>query len=482
MLPEQPTGVVAPPGRSLPRIFPPPLPHVMNKTLVVACLLATALVWSNSRILALRTNQNPDKPIVLSGYYVYHGMAAALEEGRLGQLDLNRYRHYLALGNPNAVYKRFSDQGPPEFVDYYSLDIGYSFIVEVARLAFPTLPDNHLRSLALQLLADAAMVVLVYALFAPWDIRLGALAALFYAGNKVFCELVSFAYYYYWDVVLSLAVLALLLLIRRRVAPSSVLLGVAGLVLGFAVWVRASWWPIAFFLLALALFTPALRKQSLWFALIFGLVAAPQIYRSSRARGSLALSSRATWHVALVGLGYYPNPYGLEEKDEAVFRLTREKYGIPFRMEDYGEHDRAAKKEFLSILSRDPGFVLRSFRGRLWESLLGTTATSMAPYPFLPNPVYRLVCLAGLVLMVLAGGERRWLGVVAAGMYLVYVLVTCLFYFVGLAYDNVSQVALLVLFVGGLGSAPGAASRLVRRWRGAPPGTDRPPAPATASG
>jgi hypothetical protein len=151
-------------------------------------------------------------------------------------------------------------------------------------------------------------------------------------------------------------------------------------------------------------------------------------------------------------------------------------------MEDYGEHDRAAKKEFLSILRRDPGFVLRSFRGRLWESLLGTTATSMAPYPFLPNPVYRLVCLAGLVLMVLAGGERRWLGVVAAGMYLVYVLVTCLFYVVGLAYDNVSQVALLVLFVGGLGSAPGAASRLVRRWRGAPPGSHEPHAPVTASG
>jgi hypothetical protein len=67
-------------------------------------------------------------------------------------------------------------------------------------------------------------------------------------------------------------------------------------------------------------------------------------------------------------------------------------------------------------------------------------------------------------------------------MYLVYVFVTCLFYFVGLAYDNVSQVALLVLFIGGLGSVPGAASRLARRWRGAPPGSEEPPAPATASG
>jgi hypothetical protein len=70
-------------------------------------------------------------------------------------------------------------------VDYHSLDIGYCFIVEAGRLAFPSLPDNHLRALALQLLADLGMLVLVYALFAPWDAALGALAALLYAGNKV---------------------------------------------------------------------------------------------------------------------------------------------------------------------------------------------------------------------------------------------------------------------------------------------------------
>lgn len=85
-------------------------------------------------------------------------------------------------------------------MDYHSLDIGYCFIVEAGRLAFPTLPDNHLRALALQLLADLGMLVLVYALFAPWDAALGALAALLYAGNKVFCWLVCFAFYYYWEV------------------------------------------------------------------------------------------------------------------------------------------------------------------------------------------------------------------------------------------------------------------------------------------
>lgn len=196
---------------------------------------------------------------------------------------------------------------------------------------------------------------------------------------------------------------------------------------------------------------------------VFAVLTGPQVYRSSRARGHLALSTRATWHVALVGLGYYPNPYGLEPKDEPVFRLIREKYGVAVRTEDYGEHDRAARQEFLSILRKDPRFVLRSLLGRLRESLLGTTATSLAPYPFLSNPLFRLLCLGGLVLMAVGGGERRWLGLAAAGTYLVYVLVTSLFYFVGLAYDNVSQVALFVLFLGGLDGAGRAAHRLIRR-------------------
>jgi hypothetical protein len=46
----------------------------------------------------------------------------------------------------------------------------------------------------------------------------------------------------------------------------------------------------------------------------------------------------------------------------------------------------------------------------------------------------------------------------------VYVLITSLFYFVGLAYDNVSQVALFVLFLGGLDGARRAAHRLIQAW------------------
>jgi hypothetical protein len=169
------------------------------------------------------------------------------------------------------------------------------------------------------------------------------------------------------------------------------------------------------------------------------------------------------WHVALVGLGYYPNPYGLEAKDGTIFELTRRKYGVTFRSEDYILHDEAAKKEFFEIWRNDPRFVLGSFFGRLRESIAGSTKTSVLSFLFVSNLEYRLLCLLGLGYLVARGGDRRIVGVAAAGSYLIYVVLTCVFYFVGLAYDNVSQVTLFVMFMGVFDAISYRAERLYSR-------------------
>jgi hypothetical protein len=65
---------------------------------------------------------------------------------------------------------------------------------------------------------------------------------------------------------------------------------------------------------------------------------------------------------------------------------------------------------------------------------------------------YRVLCGLGLALMIARGADRRLLGVTAAGTYLIYVGLTCIFYYVGLAYANVSEAMLFVLFVGLLDS------------------------------
>jgi hypothetical protein len=427
-------------------------PAWLKGILVAAAIVAITLQWVNTRVAILRVNQNPSSPIVLATYPIYHSMATGIRDGRIGQVDLLAVRQYSLLNNPSAAFERLPAGAQHQWVSYYTLDVGYSFIVEVARLAFPTLPDNHLRALALQLVFDLALVLFVLFLFSQWNLGLGLLAAYLYASNGVFYDLVSFAYYYYWDIPLTFVVLGGMLLAYRRPAESTWWLILAAFALGCGVWLRGSWWPIALFLCLVSALTPALRRKLIAPMIVFAVVAAPQVVRSSLARGQLTFTTRSVWHVALVGLGYYSNSYGLEPKDGTIFELTRQKYGVTFRSEDYWVHDQAAKREFFAILRKDPGFVVRSFLGRLKESVAGSTQTSVLSFLFVSNVMYRILCLLGLTAMLIRGGDRRLLGIAAAGTYVIYVLLTCVFYFVGLAYDNVSEVTLFVLFMGGFDS------------------------------
>jgi hypothetical protein len=399
-------------------------------------------------------------------------MATGFREGRFGQVDLAALQRYFALKDPSAVYERLPRDAVHQWVNYYTLDIGYSFIVEAARLAFPTLPDNHLRALALQVVADAALVVFVYFIFSQWSLWLGLLAAFLYSSQYAFSVLVSFAYYYYWDIPLTFVVLGSIVLAWHRPASATLWLTLAGLALGCGVWLRGSWWPLSVWVLAVTAISPALRKKLIVPVITFTVLATPQVVRSSLARGQLTFSTRAVWHVAMVGLGYYPNPYGLELHDEVVFKLTKDKYGVPFRSEDYYAHDQAAKKEFLSIWRTDRGFVVRSFWGRLKASVLGRTESSAPSFLFFPNVAYRLACLAGFVAMILRGSEKRLLAFASAGLYAIYVVLTSAFFYVGVAYSNVSEVTLFVLFIGGIEAACHAARRIVdcdddwgRLWR-----------------
>jgi hypothetical protein len=425
----------------------------LKRFVIAMAVVATALQWVNSRVAIVWQKQNPSHNTVPTGYPAFHSMATGLHEGRIGQIDLPAMELYARLVGPGAAYERLPAGAEHHWVNFYTFDVGYSFIVEVARLLFPALPDNYLRALALQLVADAVTVTIVFFVFSQWNVALAALAAYFYSTNQVFGNLVAIPYYYYWDIPLTFVVLGAMLAAYRRPAEATRWLSLAAFGLGFGVWLRGSWWPLSLFLLAVAVCSRQLRAKLLIPTIVFAIAAIPQVARSSLARGQPTFTTRSVWHVALVGLGYYPNPYGLRVQDESVFELTREKYGVAFKYEDYFVHDQAAKKELTSIWQNDRGFMIRSFFGRLKESLAGSALTDVRSYESMSNITYRLACLVGLVAMVVRGGDKRLLGVAAAGMYAIYVFMTCVFYFVGLAYDNVTQVTLLILFMGGIEAA-----------------------------
>ena len=421
-----------------------------KRTAIALATVAIVVQWVNLRASILHVNQDPARPTILDTYGYYHVMAMGLREGRIGQVDLAAIRRHQSLKDPSAPYERLPPGAAHEWVNYYTLDIGYSFIVEAARLAFPGLPDNHLRALALQLVADAALTLFVFYVFSQWTLWLGLLATYLYASNGPFADLVSIAYYYYWDVPLTFLLIGSLFAAYRHPARATHWLTLGALALGVGVWLRGSWWPLSLFLLLTAASSRELRRKLLVPVAVFAVVAAPQVIRSSLARGQVTFTTRAVWHVALVGLGYYPNPYGLALNDNVVFALTKDRYGVPFRSDDYYVHDHAAKKEFLAIWAKDRQFVIRSFFGRLKDSLAGRTPTSVPSFLWISNAAFRLLCLVGFIAMVFSGGEKQLIAIAAAGMYTIYVGLTCVFYFVGLTYDNVSEVTLFVLFIGGL--------------------------------
>jgi hypothetical protein len=435
----------------------------LKRIIVGAAIVAITSQWVNTRASILLVNQNPAHPMILATYMYFHSMATGLREGRIGQVDLAAIRRYQSLGNLAAVYERLPREARHEWVNFYTLDVGYSFVVEAARLVFPSLPDNHLRALMLQFVADAALVLFLFFVFSHWNLWLGLLAAYLYSANGPFYDLMSFAYYYYWDIPLTFFVLGSLILVHHRPTEATLWLTLTGLALGFGVWLRGSWWPLSLFLFVAAAMSPLLRKKLLIPVIAFAIIATPQVVRSSRARGRLTLTTRAVWHVALVGLGYYPNPYGLEVNDGVVFKLTKDKYGVEFSSQDYWVHDQAAKREFLSIWQKDRDFVIRSFFGRLKESMAGSTRTSVQSFLSVSNGTYRIACLLGCIAMILRGAEKRLLGIAAAGTYAIYVALTCVFYFVGLAYDNVPEATLLILFMGGLEAALHGTQRIVSR-------------------
>src|SRR4051794_20728188 len=105
-------------------------PRVLKQVLIVLAIAAITFQWVNTRVAILRMNQDPSHPIVLATNPIYHSMAMGMREGRIGQVDLLALYDYSLLHDPAAPFKRRPPSAEHQWVNYYTLDVGYSFIVE----------------------------------------------------------------------------------------------------------------------------------------------------------------------------------------------------------------------------------------------------------------------------------------------------------------------------------------------------------------
>lgn len=408
--------------------------------------------WSTTRIPRMQDYQMPPHPIMHGNYYTFHDMSEQWDQGKKpGTLDMTKNGEYNTVGNPYGDYSKFQPQQKQHYLcDYYDLDIGFLFPIDIARRMFSVIPDNYLRTLALQVYVDLLATAGVFAALFGWGWLPAMAGGLLYATNIAIAQQMSLAFYYFWDAIVALAALLLMMLLygsarKRRINWSGVLLALAlGALLGFGVWLRSSWAAYSFVLLGLLLLSRTFWKYIPIAVLAFIVCSSYPIVRASRLLGHFAVTTRQSWSAAFEALGKDPNIYGLENDDQYLFDVAREKYGAVDDNCQGTKRDAALKQEYLDVWRKDPAFVRHSIANRMYLGFLSNGARQNDE----ADRNALILALIGCGWLILRGGSRRWLAIPAASLFVVSTASICLVYFVTAHYNGVSQVCLCLLGAG----------------------------------
>jgi hypothetical protein len=423
-----------------------------NKLVLFSVAAVLLYFWATSRIPRMADYQTPPHPIMHGNYYSYHDMSEQWDQGkRPGTLNMTKNGQYNLLGNPYADYAKFQPPQKQEyFCDFYDLDIGFLFPIDLARRLFGVLPDNYLRTVAFQLLVDVVAMGGIFTSLIGWGLLPATGSAYLYATNAPLGMQVSLAFYYFWDAITALASLLTILALYRSARArginwrSVVLSIVLGAILGFGIWLRSSWAAYSFVLVGLLLFSRTMRKYAPITAVVLLVCASYPIVRASRLLGHPAMTTRQSWSAAFEALGKDPNPYGLENDDQYLFDVAREKYGAVDNNCQGWKRDAALKKEYQEIWRKDRAFIIRSIANRMYLGFLSNGARQ----DDVGDRNALILAILGCGWMVLRGGARRWLAIPTAALFVVSTASICLVYFMTAHYNGVSQVCLALLAAG----------------------------------
>lgn len=427
-----------------------------------AVILALLLcVWASFRAEYFASYQRPPSPLMHANYYTFHEMSVRLDEGAsLGNINITRMVRQTL---PYAVY---DTSVPPDstYCDFYTLDPGFGYIVHAARHLFGALPDNYLRTLAFQVVADVLGLAAIYGFLLYLGWLPAVVGGLLYATNPVLGYVVTLTFYYFWDGVVTVLAVGLLIagsrLVTRRRTRTTGLVVLAGMavLLGFATLLRASWGPYGAVVVASLLVFRRTRFAVPIVALALATAAAPTIIRASRAEGRFATSTRMTWHTAHAALGKFPNVLGLEDDDGYQFDLAREKYGVAYSFCSYRAQDEAMRTNYQEVFRNDPGFVVRSVVTRMYENVFWNANENYFPFW---NWWLLGFAVAGGILLFVQGGYRQSVALAVAGVFGTACTAIGFVYYINPNYANVTQLCLIVLACG----VPDIALRIVRSPR-----------------
>lgn len=265
--------------------------------LAVGVIVACALWFWNPK------SQSP------SWIYPYFSGAANLGLDLAWRVDISGFADFEGMTYTQQMDYRFSRAEPGNLAPYSVLDKGYVFVIWIAQTVLFWLAPIK---------ACIWLQILFHVTSSLWVAgRLGSrrqqvIFTLAYAVNPVVLHFVTFAYYYYWQVI---PALAWLWYETRKGVITSRGLYLLALVLAAAFLLRQSTIIVSLFILAYAAWRH--KRIAAWGAVVCFIAFA-----------MFAKPPSQPWHTAYVGIGAYPNDAGIELDDESGYRMFRDKVGI----------------------------------------------------------------------------------------------------------------------------------------------------------
>lgn len=265
--------------------------------------------------------------------YPYFSGAVNLGLDLSWKIDVESYANFFPLTYPEQLEYIFESGHPDNLIKYSILDPGYMFIVWIAQNLLFWLPQMK-AVIWLQIFFHIASSLWVMSGLKTHGEKM--VFFLSYAANPIILHFVTFAFYYYWQII---PVFAWYIYNNRFNISNIMTFHLLSLVLAVAFLIRQS--TLIASLLILAAIAWKVRKFWLWLVLLLFFVFAILFKNPSQ-----------PWHTAYVGIGAYSNSAGILLSDQSGYKHFFEQTGILIEIDSpHGNlYDQGVREHYYSTL------------------------------------------------------------------------------------------------------------------------------------
>lgn len=285
----------------------------------------------------------------------------------------------------------FSDSAPVQPFVYDP--VGYAYLIKAATLLFPFV-GHQLAIIFLQSLFHI-LLCLCFLSHRAFSYRIRLLFLVLYALNPIVLRLVTFNFYYFWQVIPSFGVLFLYTDIKNKLGWALVLLALPLVVLARSTTIFIS----AVFLIYL--FWKRSRLGAIGYTVflisIMGWLYVPNL--------------KNPWHTMYAGIGGYDNPDHIALSDESSYALYQKHTGVPINPSTRGNfyipavqerYTAITRQEYLSVWREHPLLLVKNAAAYFFA------AFSVGYVNQAPQWLNYMIAASGLVLFLLLLYQKKY--------------------------------------------------------------------------